>query len=379
MGRITVDKENFNSTPTPSSGFSITQDSNDEKIKIKKDDNTVIVLDDLNINKQIETVSGAVSTDFTSTNKVFNCIGNSELTLEAVTPIGAKIEIINNISGGGPVNIEAGNLVNLVTKDIGATTLLNRYDRAIAIKLTNTDWYLVGASNDLGTNKIPETIPNLKVWHDFSSSANLVFSSGNFVEEAINLAPTGDNAVQSVASSQAEWVPGTLNGLGTLQFDGNDFYPLDSTTSTNIDAGQDFTIFTVARQSVAADSVICGLQRTTGQGHTGDFFNSGSNEKRYFMFGISGLDGSLPNRSTYSASYIRRNGVTADYGVFGNYGQNVNIGSNPSNNNLSMGGFSASSFNLTGNIAEIIIYGFALSVAQRDTILDYLQVKWGVS
>jgi len=66
----------------------------------------------------------------------------------------------------------------------------------------------------------PLAISGLKLWLDAATSSSMTLNSGN-VSEWSDLSPEGNDATQATALNQPEYVANSVNGLGSVVFDGS--------------------------------------------------------------------------------------------------------------------------------------------------------------
>jgi hypothetical protein len=216
------------------------------------------------------------------------------------------------------------------------------------------------------------------LWLDFSDNSTLTFSSGNFIEEIADKSGENNDVSKTTVSEQAERIIGAQNGLDVAQFDGvNDGYEIPSAASGTVTGGSDYTMFTVSKQNANANATVLAADRTANNNyHVGITYNNGSNELKFYTQDNTNIEGGLPSRSTLASLALIRNGVDANAWIAGAK-ETLNQGGATSTKNLFIGKSANGDEPLNGQICEVLIYNRALSDAEVDLILDYLNNKWG--
>ena len=173
----------------------------------------------------------------------------------------------------------------------------------------------------------------------------------------------GNNAIQSDANAQPTLVNNTLNGYPIVQFDGSNDYLLINTIAQS----QPITAFVV-------------WHNTSGDGTVWDATNRFLFRNYAGTGGItaqSGVDLSYSKSSPFtilsSVIYYGTSGYLYENGILKVSG---NIGTTPINGLILGINPSLSGVALNGYIAEIILYGSALTDANRKTVENYLHKKY---
>lgn len=226
----------------------------------------------------------------------------------------------------------------------------------------------------------------LKLWLDATQG---VATSGSTVTAWTDLSGNGHDG--SYATGAPQLVPGAINGLPAISFNGNgDYFALAGGQVLSTDS---FTVF-----AVAVDTGVDDGPREIYSNW--DFANSWPSQ---FLGTDFGDDGARTLRFTDGLSAV--NALTAPDSPFVTYGVYVGgsnadiyldgalVGSNAQNSNL------ADAFNPNGQrdittpsfigrqgsfggeywqgyIAEVLVYDGALSPEDQAAVADYLQTKW---
>lgn len=210
----------------------------------------------------------------------------------------------------------------------------------------------------------PLSLPNLLLWT--RSDAN-VTQSGGMVSAWGDLSGNGRNWAQVAPASQPAYTAGAVNGFPALTFDGT----RNMTSSLTEAFVKPMTVFMVARYTalVANQYFIDG-----GVLNTLVFQNFAGNFRTYAG---SLIDAGAQTLNTWHVMYGVFNGassvaslngteVAGDAGSAGNTG--FNLGSSAGGGNK-----------MTGDIAEVLVYGDAKNASDRATIRRYLGSRYGIT
>jgi hypothetical protein len=217
------------------------------------------------------------------------------------------------------------------------------------------------------------------VWYDASISGNL--TTYVWTDKTGN----SRNATQSTLGSVPTWTASVQNGLGGLLFSGAQCFNLPTLTSFN-----PISIFVVAK----ATSFTSGAMILSLTASTGIYFRSGggATNPTYTSYGVDYGSSSyryVPNSAVTDTNthlwgfVLPASGLgtfTFD-GVVGNAASGFTtsqIGTTYSTGSIGAYGQTASSSPFTGYIFEVIIFNYALSTAQRQSIEGYLNKKWAI-
>ena len=192
------------------------------------------------------------------------------------------------------------------------------------------------------------------------------------------------DAIQNTASNKPLFIEDCINGLPCLKFDGsNDL--LDTNIDISYTKMPSMTIFGVFNNN----SGLTAYQTLMGQDNGGwdrDIFvkwpgGGGFAAGTFGMVKIAGIDTLLV---TKFFSLVIKNGISNGSKAYINgsstpvtFTENhTDSGGNPTTTIGAMD--SSSGHPLSGNIAEIIIYGRALKNEERMAVEKYLSQKWGI-
>lgn len=217
---------------------------------------------------------------------------------------------------------------------------------------------------------------------------NALYDGSNYIykvpDSSLNI-----DALQSIAINQPLYVANALNGHATMRFDGdNDFLKC-----ANFDiASNKMTIFVVSNSEAGAGGKF--ILASGAYGSNGSYYiyyemsflamqsdyqgtlqvyrrspdNSIIQSKNYLFSFINDMSTDPDTQKIY----INKNEVTYKFPI--NNNNTVSF----AQNDLYIGTFSALSFYLKGDIAELIIYNSALSDIDRGIVETYLMTKYAL-
>lgn len=209
----------------------------------------------------------------------------------------------------------------------------------------------------------PKSIGGLEGWWDAADSSTVTISTG--VSEWRDKSGNDRHASQEIANNQPAHTS-TLNGKKIITFDGSN----DSLLTTSFALSQPYTIFVVARR--------------VGGGATSFYHRPGTGAVLatfsgvFYIFAGTGLNG--PAQDTkWHIFHAEHSGASSVFRVDGVQSASGDAGSEAISQGLRFGavGAGTSQF-LNGDIAELLLYDGIASTAQRNTLLSYLDKKWGV-
>jgi len=227
----------------------------------------------------------------------------------------------------------------------------------------------------------PDCVSNLALW----VKADRAVTSGTKIERLHDLSLNlFFGLFQTTVAKQPDYVDNVLNGKPVIRFNGNEaIHRLDSVLSLG-----EFTACTVFRAS--ATGFVYEHGETPDSGTGGSFLypgtspnsairrlgsltavtpNSGLNADNTWRTVCHGMDG------THAGHFVAING-TLD--TLTNAGTS-DPGTSPLTHRIVLGARGdASSFRLTGDIAELLIYSSSLSNGDRETVECYLANKYGL-
>lgn len=313
----------------------------------------------------------------------------------SATPGGGRVELSwNAVPGAISYNVKRGTTSGGETTIASVSTAGNPwpacnqyFDPAPAAGVIN--FYKVSAVNTNGESaNSAETGMAAPALAWFKADAITGVANGSGVAIWQNSGGSGFTALQTVLGQRPIFVTGALNGLPVVHFNGASSQFL----SLSRPVQDDFTIFCVLRSTQGLNSGNqfyqgAGVVSATAAGVTNDFGSclfadgrvcAGVGNPDVPVDSVPGYGDGNPHLMTIRR--IRSSGIL-DFFVDGNH-----VGSVAGNTNslnaaakLVLGAVSASSNFFTGDIAEVKIYGSALSDTDRLTQETALASKWGVS
>ena len=227
----------------------------------------------------------------------------------------------------------------------------------------NTSALFNGVPNStFGSRLFDSVFDKAYAWYDANDC--LVDGSG-YVSQMNDLVGT-NHAVQSVQANKPLQVSGELNGYSILRFSGNQWLK----KQFPVILSQAISVFIVWKKSAASPSV----QAAYGH-YSSNYFYHLYNASKIEIYAGGALLYSkattfdyLLNSNVYNStsSEIFENGVSQVSGNAGTFTMNgITIGATYNNAN-----------NLTGDIAEIIIFNEDLEESERQTVESYLINKY---
>jgi hypothetical protein len=217
----------------------------------------------------------------------------------------------------------------------------------------------------------PTSIAGCQLWVDAADASTFTYSSGTVVSQWNDKSGNAMHVSQGTVSLQPSR-SGTVNGLSSVVFDGTDDFL--STTDPGSAVAQPQTVFAVVVPSLLTGSrtILAGVAGTVATLST-----DGSTAIIYAGTANSG-GGSLSTSTTYviqatlntTSSAVRVNGGTNLYSV------------NPGSlgyRGYRLGRYSTFTDYWNGSMCEIVVYDSALSLANINTVGQYLATKWGVT
>lgn len=219
---------------------------------------------------------------------------------------------------------------------------------------------------------------SLQLWLDAADTSTII-SSGGSVSQWNDKSGKGNNVTQGTGSAQPT-TGATQNGKNVLSFDGGDTLNFPSGLFT-IPNGAN-TVFAVSKRATedgTADGILCfnesGVERyLLGYGApSGRYYFSSRN-----AIGSGVTQDSAGANTNFKVVYGRRSGTTLAISQNGaTESTNANGADEPGINGGFIGG--SASANMTGQIAEILIYNRSLSASERSVVIKYLGSKWGIT
>lgn len=246
---------------------------------------------------------------------------------------------------------------------------------------------LAGAHNWESTGGVPIILEGCQLWLDADDSSTIIESS-DLVHRWNDKSGKGNDATQGTGLAQPATNATTQNSKNVLDFDGGDYLSVSSLASVMSGADKPVTLFHVTRAtdiSVSQYIIIWGRDTSSAPLY-GNRYESSSIEviKRDDAATLKSDSGGTPvnnvfniisDSNTGTASTVNLNGAevisAGDIDVGTTTLDNFTVGASDRNGSVSL--------NLTGSIAEIIIYDRALSAAEIASVQTYLSPKWGIT
>jgi len=220
---------------------------------------------------------------------------------------------------------------------------------------------------------------NLKVWlrGDAGSSTT---SNGVGVSDWRDVSGYGNNAAQNNPSYRPLYGAGSINGNPAMNFTGNSYFTLPSTTTVGLQ-NSDYELFIVARTSTSGIQFLYSAQVAYFEAHLDvnpsvRFIFKYTND---WMFSDLGTNGEFSNGSPH----IFSSRVSSTYGVArvdGVDGSPLNADMRTGTAmNIQLGIRQDITYPFHGDIAEVIIYNRTLTSDERSVVEHYLANKYGIS
>jgi hypothetical protein len=246
---------------------------------------------------------------------------------------------------------------------IGQTGILDFYRSPRFVKTT----FVVNVGGTLnfagaGPSQTPDQIAGLKLWLKADS---LSLSDGDPVSTWADSSGNGNDATQGTAGLRPLYKTNIVGGKPVVRFDGTDDYL--ALTGLNL---TDFTAFVVYQTS--GNNVLLGNAGTNFQ-----IFGIGNGANAYsFYDNLTFLSSDILSapRTSWNQGCITRSGSTVS---FFESGVSRNSGTSGLLVTLQAIGQVIGVAYTNGDIAEIIIYNSALSTSDRQSIENYVLVKYG--
>lgn len=214
----------------------------------------------------------------------------------------------------------------------------------------------------------PASIPGLQLWLDASQISGL--NDGDAVATWSDASGNANNATQGTVSARPTFKTNIKNGRPALQFDGVD----DGMGLASAITLSGYSVFVVWSQNDATDGSVALIK-------AGDPFN-------YHYLNPTSIhhQPGTPTLSTYSVvtpagtwalTQAVRTGTSLKIGKNGTLDAGRTSTTDWSTDLIGAPYAGGASFNLSGYVAEILIYNSGLSDANRQLVEQYLQTKWG--
>lgn len=213
-----------------------------------------------------------------------------------------------------------------------------------------------------------------------SSDAGIT-SSNDSVSVWADQSGNGNNATQSVLAQRPIFVSNSINGEPALRFNGtNSYLVLPTATDLGI-VSNDYQIFIIAK-TISISSNIYFLLGSASATEQYEIHTNGPKGARYIPDSGIYIDEGITGDYTDSEAHIFQVEATNTYGLIRIDSDGVtqtNTDSHSSySGNLILGTRSGGGFWFSGDIAEVIIYNSVLSENSRDSVENYLKVKYEI-
>lgn len=232
------------------------------------------------------------------------------------------------------------------------------------------------ARNQVITPAIPST--NLKLHLRADAGVNV---SGTEVTGWTDQSGNGNDATQTSASNRPVLVANSMNGKPGLRFNGtNNFLSLPTTTDLGI-VNNDYQIFIIAKTSSVTNNVYF---LTSAQSATEEYemHTNGSNGVRFIPKAGVYIDEGSTGEYTDAKPHLFQMEATSTYGLVRMDGKGIaqSNGDRRSSNasNLLLGTRNGGVLWFNGDIAEVIVYNDVLSESERQSVENYLKVKYNI-
>jgi hypothetical protein len=216
---------------------------------------------------------------------------------------------------------------------------------------------------------------NIKLWLDASDTSTTIDDTTPTQVEKWKGKADNNNATQSSGVLQPTTKVSTLNGLNVVDFDGSEALLLPSTLY-DIPSGSN-TLFCVFKSNEVA-----GAKRVVNmvQGGSTKFQLSTTSNNNEVRFAHStGTEVTVSDITEYNIYSCYRDGVTNS--LRANL-ETESTGSSSLSNictNASIGAYNDTALYFDGSIAEIILFDKLLPLTERENMVRYLSVKWGIA
>jgi len=298
---------------------------------------------------------------------------------------GATRVSIERKTGTGGTYAEIAELTSAISYvDTNLTAETTYYYRARAINLTT--WSAYSNETNATTLASGASMPfgNLVLWLKADSGLAQI-STNTAVSYWVDQSGKTNNASQPTAAGQPAWIAGALNGYPVVRFSGSQSMTLPATLASEMASTNAGEAVVVLKSSITAGSQ-CGLWRLSSSGYYSDSLYPASDGSISEGFGVtdpyggpSGLNLGVPAQPLTQYHVYEVSAQSNNWSAWIN-GQllyhtsgntylfnycNVVLG------NDYYGGF-------VGDIAEVMYFNRALTVAERTAVDAYLNGKYGL-
>jgi len=237
--------------------------------------------------------------------------------------------------------------------------------------VTPTDGASVDRSITDGTDSDPRTIPSsgLHLWLRADAG---VTQSGGLVSSWLDQSSNGRNATMTVTRRQPALISVALNGQPVLRFNGAQSMYLSSVSQPTL-----FSVFIVGKNSLTSESYSMILG--PGGNSPNDQLRWDNGSRALFVTQDAGtvITSAIGNTRVYHALSASYDGSTMTFYRDGNVTSSSSFSTTSPWTIASVGSWYSTYF-MTGDLAEVIIYDRALSQTERATVNSYLRTKYGL-
>lgn len=226
----------------------------------------------------------------------------------------------------------------------------------------------------------PADIAGLRLWLDASDTSTITDAGGGAVSAWNDKSGNSFHVTQSTAGARPTTGVRTINGLNALDFGGGDYLRRGSTQIVDASTGQ-WTAFLVGIADSDAQMVFVDQTTSNVAQFIKTFGGVGAAAYNTAPAAFEDYAGGWAANSVPYVMTAQRSGAAVEAfedGV-GN-GPTATTGTTAKAASvLAVGAIDGGTLSVDGAIAEVIIYNFALSLAQIAQVQDYLAAKWGIS
>ncbi|HYT61881.1 MAG TPA: LamG-like jellyroll fold domain-containing protein, partial [Haliangiales bacterium] len=225
---------------------------------------------------------------------------------------------------------------------------------------------------------------NLQLW--LKADAGVVTNAAGAVTLWADQSPNANHAAPTADASAPLWIPNAQNGEPAVRFDGVDDY-LDVVSSPSIAITGDISSFFVVKfDDFTTYRAVWGKTLVNYPAPTDYYVQPGSGIPTVFrgdgsQFQVGGVNGTGHLRSgTYSVVGFEMAGTTLTHYLNGQAAGSGEITAQPGDAGtpLKVGSRDDFGTRMKGEIAELLIYDVALSDNDRDSVINYLKVKYNI-
>lgn len=226
---------------------------------------------------------------------------------------------------------------------------------------------------------LPSDVRDLQLW--LSGERSLILQSGGKASRWNDLSGNVNDVTQGTGAKQPTTGVTTENGKNVLDFDGGDSFVVPSALHAITNSAN--TIFVVSQTS--SNNTTQRMINGTQAGSTRYLLGFENVVGRVSFLSNNASSGSLLNntatKTNFSLYTAFRSGTTMSLSVNGGTATtNTSANDEADIDTMAIGAQASGASNqLTGSIAEIIIYDRALSAAEIALVENYLSNEWGVT